>query len=410
MKKVLIVSYSFPPFNNIASRRFGEMVEYFEEFGWDPYVLTTPASGDLSVLIDESKVFRVGTKRDSANHKVQAKLNISNFSRLRREKGFYSRLLDSTFNSWFLEFKKSNLLQHIINTNFDLIIASYGPGSALLLGSYISKKTSVPWLADFRDLAALHTEEFRNRNSLVIKADRLLEKYIISSASGVSTVSYALEDEILNNYNLKNSCVIYNGYDNDFITSGSFDSEKYLYYAGRFYSHRMRSVFLVLDFLSTTRKFKLVLRSLGPKSLEDKIIDYAEKLSILDRVQILEPASAQIIKKESKNAYINLVFETLDTSTSWKKGVLTGKLLGLLPYNQPILAVARNDSEIGKVLESTSKGKCVDNLRDITLFFNTLESNYTLYSGDSNKIQEFSKQNQAKKLCYFLNKIVEETS
>ena len=60
MKKVLIISYHFPPVNNIASRRFGEMVSFMPNFGWEPFVLTTKSKGTLPVLIPEKKIIRIG--------------------------------------------------------------------------------------------------------------------------------------------------------------------------------------------------------------------------------------------------------------------------------------------------------------------------------------------------------------
>ena len=41
MKKVLIVSYFFPPLNIIAAKRYGTMSKYFIKNGYEPYVLTT---------------------------------------------------------------------------------------------------------------------------------------------------------------------------------------------------------------------------------------------------------------------------------------------------------------------------------------------------------------------------------
>ena len=68
MKKVLIVSNYFPPINAIASKRFGVMCRYFEEFGYESYILTVNPSNiyingaqmDLEVPIDEKRITRIG--------------------------------------------------------------------------------------------------------------------------------------------------------------------------------------------------------------------------------------------------------------------------------------------------------------------------------------------------------------
>ena len=38
MKKILIVSYYFPPLNAMASKRYGYMCKYFRENGYEPEI------------------------------------------------------------------------------------------------------------------------------------------------------------------------------------------------------------------------------------------------------------------------------------------------------------------------------------------------------------------------------------
>ena len=62
MRKILMISYSFPPTNNIFSRWYGEMVPHMPKFGWEPFIITTNNSrGDLPVDIPEKNIIRVGT-------------------------------------------------------------------------------------------------------------------------------------------------------------------------------------------------------------------------------------------------------------------------------------------------------------------------------------------------------------
>jgi len=71
MKKVLIVSYYFPPIEVIAAKRFGTMCKYFEENGYKPYVLTTKIDGNLGVdvgrklelPIDKKQIIQIGSDR-----------------------------------------------------------------------------------------------------------------------------------------------------------------------------------------------------------------------------------------------------------------------------------------------------------------------------------------------------------
>lgn len=45
-KKVLIITYWYPPLTTIASLRLGKFVKYLPEFGWEPIVVTVEPRSD----------------------------------------------------------------------------------------------------------------------------------------------------------------------------------------------------------------------------------------------------------------------------------------------------------------------------------------------------------------------------
>lgn len=406
MKKVLIVTYSFPPFNNIASRRFGDMVEYFEDFGWDPYILTTNSIGDLPINIAKTKIYKVGKVRSSLNTKVKADVSNDKLSLLRRKLKLTFRLVDSTYFNFYNEFKRSGYINDFKAIKFDVILASFGPGSSLFLGKFLSKELNVPLVADFRDLGALHIDEPNSRNCFAIYIDKIIEKKLLQGCAGITTVSNGLMEEIKKNYNINKTAVIYNGFKSEIEKDDLSITEKYFYYAGRFYPNQLNSVYLLLDYIAINKQHNLFIRSLGPMNLEKKILDYADNLGILKNIMLLDPADSLTIKRESSKALANLVVESLDDKISWKKGVLTGKLMGLLCMNPPILAIARKDSEIGEILNYTNKGMCLNNIEGIDNFVKKISENTGIYSSHNSKIGEFSKKSQTKKLCRFLDSII----
>ena len=62
-RKVLIVSFSFPPTNNIAAVRIGKSAKYLPRFGWEPIVLTADTAKGypqgLPVEINEANIIRM---------------------------------------------------------------------------------------------------------------------------------------------------------------------------------------------------------------------------------------------------------------------------------------------------------------------------------------------------------------
>ena len=95
--------------------------------------------------------------------------------------------------------------------------------------------------------------------------------------------------------------------------------------------------------------------------------------------------------------------EDLDKHYEWKKGTLTGKLLNLLTKSPPILAIARDDSEIDTVLKETGKGLLCSTEREVQEFLFNLESN--VYVSDEKKIRYYSKEMQAEKLARLLTAV-----
>lgn len=411
MKKVLIISYSFPPLNNIASRRFSEISPYFYDLGWEPYILTTHSHGDLVSKIPEEYVFRI------ANHPQRSTLRQNGvgtqncFTKVRRKLGFTLRSFDSTYNTWYVPVITNNTVEKLRKLGFDFIIASYGPSAALLIGSKLSKELNVPWLADFRDLGALHQDKFLKKNIAIKLLDRLHENRVIKSASMLTTVSIALADELKESYD-KKTAVIYNGWvERTSLITGfeeeAFECDKpYIFYAGRFYEHQMPAIFSLLEAIKDEQLI-LVIRSLGPAHLEQEIIDHAKSKKMLYQLKLLPPAKASVIDREQANSKINLVVEDFDKTYKFKKGVLTGKLMQLLTYTAPILAIARDDSEIGDVLTKSNKGMLASTVREIKEFIRKVHDEDSFCSIDLGCIDPYSKKMQAAKLVRLMDEKIE---
>ena len=74
MRKVLIISYYFPPINMLASKRYGTMCKYLEENEYKPYVLTTRHYKDREngirleqeIPIDKEQIIQIGNVRSNA--------------------------------------------------------------------------------------------------------------------------------------------------------------------------------------------------------------------------------------------------------------------------------------------------------------------------------------------------------
>ncbi len=317
MKNVLIISQYFPPVNHIAARRFGYMVGYMEEFGWKPWVVTQPGIGDLSVSIPEEQIVRIPTASDQVRSKPTGP---------RLWRGIHYRI-QVFATSWYWSVRSSRQLIDSFPTP-DIIIASYGPTSALWIGRYFANRYRAPWIADFRDLGALRKA---SGTRLGKEIDSYTERAALDSASAMTTVGTTLYEMLRSAYD-KPAQKVYNGYmfTGDQICVNKTEppataTPDYIYYAGTVYMHQLPALRIVFDVLAGLPDVKLRMRLLGVPRAVKQITDRAREPQFHDRVDLREPTSAASALTEANSAFCNLVLGDLSVRPDRTQGHVTGK-------------------------------------------------------------------------------------
>lgn len=416
MKNLLIISYSFPPLNNIAARRFGQMVQHLEGHGWLPWVLTASASGPLPQPLPAERVLTLGSHGQKG-----AAVGVDLPPVIRRVKDASDRLrltsISRSVLTWYRTVRSGWPQVESRLPPFDCILASTGPSSALWIGRWLAARTGTPWVADFRDLGALRPY---GRFGPAVLVDQMVERRLVSSASAFVSVSETWTETLIRAYG-RPGRVVYNGWaegdraeaDSE-PTDGSSPADDvspptgpYIYYAGRFYPDRMPAVGYLLDALRDRPSLSFVVRGLGPPHLERAILQRGEELGVADRIVLLPPCDPATVRREAAGALCQAVFEVVHSREEWPKGALTGKLLQLVVMSPPVLAIARADSEIGEILADTGKGAlCSDAVQAGAFLDKVLKG--AVPEPDAAAILRYSKRNQAARLCRFLDRVVEE--
>jgi hypothetical protein len=423
VRHVLIVTQNFPPTNEIAARRFGFLVPHLEGHGWTPWVLTTPGSGPLPVRIPEERVFRIGrnsnrlpaTLTDAAGRSRRSVLGIRSGVKAlarwavdRTGSRVYS-LYPANFDWYHQAVRARDPIQHWLPP-IDIVVGSFQPSGALLIAAHFARLLGVPWLADVRDVASLIPGR---RNPLARRADRWIERRLFRSAAGFLTVSPTLA-QTLEATHRRPAAVIYNGWDLDSeVTADSpgpfadhqmhAPAPSYLHYAGLLYAHRMPAAQAVLEALRARPGVSWKVRSLGPAVLEKALVNQAQRLGVADRLEILAPADPAVIRRESEGALANIVLEDLDCRDPSGRGTLTGKFLKLLPAPAAVLAVARQDSDIGPILVRTAKGRLCSSADTVAAFLEDVERRSGGFLGNADAVAEYSMPAQAAALARLLD-------
>lgn len=378
-------------------------------FGWQPVVLTTNSQGDLPLLLPENNIIRIGENCDSKKVLVSEErekgipLYLKPFYWFLRKQNIEIKSIDRFLFSWGREvLKKEKLIREI---NPDAIIATYLPAVDIWLGYLLARKLKKPWLAEFRDASSLY-----NVSGSVITRflDRQIDKFLVRSAAAVITIGPYLAQALGGLYGRPVE-IVYHGFSEK--TENSYEQKgkkNIIYYAGRFHTHRLAAVRLLIDWLASDREsgFYFVARSLGPKEANEEITAYAKKKGVADRVALLSPASPEIIEKEEGEAAVLILFEDLNKELGViSRGTMTGKFFEYLPKRAPVVAINREDSDLGRILEQTKRGYLVSGLGQLDIAIKNIIKGNGL-NPDWQKIKEFSREEQTKKLCQLLDRIV----
>ncbi|HVJ68458.1 MAG TPA: glycosyltransferase [Caulifigura sp.] len=178
-RRVLFVSYLFPPVGGVGVHRVTKFVKYLPQFGWDCSVLTV--SNPSTPLVDGSlrrdvpvstEVYRAKTLEPG--YGLKAAVGAGNASRSgiaagmkRCVKGIARRVVNTMLQPdpqilWRpAALKEGRKL--LRETPHDAIIATGPPFSSLLLGASLAKSAKLPLILDYRDEWGISNAYWENK-------------------------------------------------------------------------------------------------------------------------------------------------------------------------------------------------------------------------------------------------------
>lgn len=410
MKRLLLITESFPPLDNIAAQRFAPMLPVLEANGWQAWVLTQHGEGRLPTPVPEARIIRIGRHhqadariRDGSRFAARSPAHAAVHAAVLGT-GLKLHAVNSTLLGWYREVMRQRpAWQKRLAAPPDVVLGTYGPPAALWLARRLARTFGVPWIADFRDPAAIRTD---GRPPWVARLDGRLEARLLRSAAAVTTCGTCWAEMLEQAYGCHPE-VLYNGWSRD----GAATPEPppaplpapYLFYAGRFYERQMAAVERLLEAVRTT-PFRVVFRSLGPPEREARIQARAAALGLAARVLVLPPVAQPQVLAEARGAAATLVLEQVESTIAWTRGHLSGKLLQLVPLPPAVLYVGRSDAEAGEILEHTRKGVLCTTAAEIEAVLARLAAGER-WPGDPAAIETYAKSRQGLRLLELLERV-----
>lgn len=435
MKKVLILTYYWPPGGGAGVQRWLKFVKYLQDFGWKPVVYTA-LDGEMPV-IDQS------LQKDVPKNLTVIKTHI--WEPYNFYKKFIGRKKEDKINASFLsENKKPGFTEKIsvwIRGNFfipdarkywikpsvkyledyikefeiDYIISSGPPHSMHLIALGLKQKfPKLKWIADFRD-PWTHID-FYEKLMLTSRADKKhhrLEMLVLKNADCVLSVGKTMSDEFAEMYlkaggkDTKKFKVITNGYDEDDIQKGAVDKDKKFSIAhiGTLVKDRNpEALWKVLSKLvkeNSDFEQKLQIKLVG--KIDIFVREQIEKYGLLKYMKKIDylPHSEVIVEQQRSRVLLLLVNNTKNA-----RGILTGKFFEYLAANVPVMAIGPTDGDLAEIMNETGAGLISDFNDEIKLEQNIMRlfENHGI-SRNTPAIERYSRKNLTEQLSNVLNNL-----
>jgi glycosyltransferase involved in cell wall biosynthesis len=388
MKKVLMVTYDFPPMRTSGVYRPVKFVKYLKNYGWQATILTVKnphkVAQDESLLRDvpeECKIYRAysfePTKLEDriyqkiCNTPKKKKFTTAKLKRF--VKGLFLSPLNAFVHNWiyipdtkigWFPFALFFALKLVKREKFDVIYTTSSPLTCQLVGLLIKLLTQKPWVVDLRDSGVVGYGELYKYKLRVKIEEHLLER-ILAKADSVITVCEGNAIDLIERFNFKDGCkyhAITNGYDRDdweeleTIFEPCADEKFVLTHIGTLYAKTSGEFFPALSELLKERKeLEDVLQVNLVGYVGDKDLKLIKRLGLEKNVRLLGFQVHQEAIKSMLNSTILLLFLG-EIKTSQQQ--FPGKFFEYLLTQKPILTLGKK-GEIAQALYKSKAGLLV---------------------------------------------------
>ena len=443
MKKVLMITYDFPPMRTSGVYRPVKFVKYLKNYGWQATILTVKnphrVAEDKNLLKDvpkECKIYRAysfePTKlEDRVYQKICGTPKKKKFQ-LVWVKNFVKRLFLSPLNAflhnwiyipdtkigWFplVLFKALKLVKR---EKFDVIYTTSSPHTCQLVGFFIKLLTQKPWVVDLRDNWVVGYAELYKYKLRVKIEEYLLEK-ILASADSVITMCEGNAKDLIERFDFKDGFkyhAITNGYDRDDwqglkIVFDPFPDGKFvLTHIGTLYAKTSGEFFPALsELLKEKKELEEGLQVNLVGYVGDEDLALIRRLGLEKNVRLLGFQVHKEAIKSMLNSDVLLLFLG-EIKTSQQQ--FPGKFFEYLLAQKPILTLGKEGeiaqalyhSKAGLLVHPGDKGKIKEAI--LSLFSRKMRRELTL-SPDFEYIQRFDYKNLTFKFAQVLDKTCSE--
>lgn len=427
-KKVLIITYYWPPSAGVGVQRWLKFSKYLPEFGWLPTVITpenpqfqvSDATLEVNpaVIVHQLPIwepFEIFSKISGGKKKDKVKQGLVLEG---QKKSTFERAAIWLRGNVFLPdprifWKKtviSFLQKHLKSHSYDLLVTTGPPHSMHLIGLEAAEKFGFRWVADFRDpWSRWDILPELNTSALAMKRHISWERQVLQTADAVLCTSRD-QGEMFTQLGAKHVEVITNGFDvddmPDLISISPDKSTFTMAHIGllnelRNPEHLWQALEEILrENELFAQKFRLQLGGIVGQAVTASL----EKFPLLkQKTEVQNYIPHKEMLRMIAATHLLLIVQNKSASAPL---IIPAKLFEYLAVGRPILMIGPDDCHAAEILNQSNAGKAVshENKKVMKEFIMQIfeKSHFT----KSAKVDLYQRRELTRQLTIFFNQIV----
>ena len=423
-KKVLIITYYWPPSGGSGVQRWLKFSKYLRDFNIEPVIYTvdnpsypikdTSLESEIPLGLEVLKqpifepnsflsIFGNNKKKESAGFLNPNPTLLGRFFQYVRANYF----IPDARKFWIKPSVKF-LSNYLKNNEIEVVITTGPPHSMHIIGLALRDKFKIKWISDFRDP---WTEiDYFQQLPLTKKANKKhhqLEQEVLEKSDMVIVVGETMKKKFLkHNHNIE---VLTNGFDSyENSLTIELDSNFSITHVGLMNADRNPTILweVLYEISSENIDFKNNLRIKFIGKIDDTVIQDIQVFNPKNIVRIPYLDHEEVRKYQASSQVLLLSINHVPSA----KGIITGKIFEYLQAKRPILGIGPEDGDAAAILKKTNAGNIVGFNNKVELKAAVLK----LYKDfkeeklfvNSINIEQFHRKNITRQLAQVIKKVV----
>jgi len=425
-KKVLIITYYWPPAGGPGVQRWLKFVKYLPDFNVEPvvYIPENPNYPliDESLISEVSKDVTIIKQPISEPYKLAGLFSKKSSSTIskgiipeQKTQSFIEKAMLYVRGNFFIPDARKSwvkpsvayLSNYIEQENISTIITTGPPHSLHLIGLKLKEKLGVKWIADFRD--PWTTIGYHKQLKLTEKSKqkhKALEKQVLNTADDIVVTSSVtkIEFEAITKKSIE---VITNGYDYELVEAKPLDIKFTIAHIGSLLSKRNPEILwqVLSELVQENKDFSEDLQLNFVGAVSEAVLKSIEQVGLIKHVNNVGYVSHKesIIYQKSSQVLLLVEIDSKET-----RCIIPGKLFEYMVSNRPILALGPKDSDMENIIKETNTGNYFY-YTDYKSLKSTILAHYKSYQNKNLEVhaiglQKYSRKNLTSKLASVIKK------